>query len=460
MPKVLIANRGEIACRIIRGCRRLGYSSVAVYSEADADAQHVRQADEAYPIGPAPVRESYLKVEAIIEAALSSGARFVHPGYGLLSENAGFAEAVEAAGLIWVGPAPTSIIAMGDKGRARDLAIAADVPVLPGSPRLDLTDEAGIAGAGDQVGFPLLVKASGGGGGIGMRLVEKAEDLAKSVKAVSALAERTFGDGGVFLERHVARARHIEVQIFGLGDGRVFHLFDRECSIQRRFQKVIEEAPAPRMADTTRAAMTEAACRLAASQNYAGAGTIEFIVDDQGGVDDEGGGFYFLEMNTRIQVEHPVTEMITGQDIVGLQLSLAAGDSLDRIAGISPQMSGHSIECRLYAENPAKKFFPSPGTLERFELPEESEGLRIDAGFVEGDTVTPFYDPMIAKIITAGINREAAVAAMAAALDRVDVGGIVTNLAFLKRVIGHPEFIAAKVDTRFIDRHGPALTVD
>ena len=454
MPKVLIANRGEIACRIIRGCRRLGYSSAAVYSEADADAQHVRQADEAYLIGPAPVRDSYLKVEAIIEAALSSGACFVHPGYGLLSENAGFAEAVEAAGLIWVGPAPASIIAMGDKGRARDLAVAAGVPVLPGSPRLDLADEVGIAAAGDQVGFPLLVKASGGGGGIGMRLVEKAEDLAKTVKAVSALAERTFGDGGVFLERHVARARHIEVQVFGLGDGRVFHLFDRECSIQRRFQKVIEEAPAPRMPDMTRTAMTEAACRLAASQNYAGAGTIEFIVDD------EGGGFYFLEMNTRIQVEHPVTEMITGQDIVGLQLSLAAGDSLDRIAEISPEMNGHSIECRLYAENPAKKFFPSPGSLERFQLPEESEGLRIDTGFVEGDTVTSFYDPMIAKIITAGIDREAAVAAMAAALDQVDVSGIVTNLAFLKRIIGHPEFIAAKVDTRFIDRHGPALMED
>jgi len=300
----------------------------------------------------------------------------------------------------------------------------------------------------------LLVKASGGGGGIGMRLVEKAEDLAKTVKAVSALAERTFGDGGVFLERHVARARHIEVQVFGLGDGRVFHLFDRECSIQRRFQKVIEEAPAPQMPDTTRAAMTEAACRLAAGQNYAGAGTIEFIVDD------EGGGFYFLEMNTRIQVEHPVTEMITGQDIVGLQLSLAAGDSLDRIAEISPEMNGHSIECRLYAENPAKKFFPSPGSLERFQLPEESEGLRIDTGFVEGDTVTSFYDPMIAKIITAGIDREAAVAAMAAALDQVDISGIVTNLAFLKRIIGHPEFIAAKVDTRFIDRHGPALMED
>jgi 3-methylcrotonyl-CoA carboxylase alpha subunit len=452
MSKVLIANRGEIACRIIQSCRRLGYSPVAVYSEADADSQHVLLADEAYPIGPAPVRESYLNIDAVLEVARSSGVRFVHPGYGLLSENAGFAEAVQAAGLTWVGPTPANIIAMGDKGRARDLAMAADVPVLPGSARLDLADEEGLTSAGAQVGFPLLVKASGGGGGIGMRLVEKPEDLAKTVKAVSALAERTFGDGGVFLERHVARARHIEVQVFGLGDGRVFHLFDRECSIQRRFQKVIEEAPAPRMPEETRAAMIEAACRLAASQDYAGAGTIEFILDD------EGGGFYFLEMNTRIQVEHPVTEMITGQDIVSLQISLAAGDPLDRIFATLPRKSGHAIECRLYAENPAKKFFPSPGILERFVLPEASEGLRIDTGFVQGDTVTPYYDPMIAKIITSGADRAEAVARMAAALDTVEVGGIVTNLEFLKRVIDHPEFISAKVDTRFIDRHLAILT--
>ena len=452
MSKVLIANRGEIACRIIRCCRRLGYSPVAVYSEADAEAQHVRLADEAYPIGPAPVRDSYLNLDAILEAARISGARLVHPGYGLLSENAGFAEAVEAAGLIWVGPSPASIIAMADKGRARDLAIAADVPVLPGSPRLDLSDDQGLAAAGRRVGFPLIVKASGGGGGIGMRLVERPEDLAKVAKAVSALAARTFGDDGVYLERHVARARHIEVQVFGLGDGRVFHVFDRECSIQRRFQKVVEEAPAPRVSEATRAAMTEAACRLAASRNYASAGTVEFILDD------EGGGFYFLEMNTRIQVEHPVTEMITGLDIVGLQLSLAAGDSPDKIAAISPGITGHAIECRLYAENPAKKFFPSPGTLERFGLPVEIDGRRVDTGFIEGDTITPYYDPMIAKIITSGVDRAEAMAAMAAALDEVEVRGIVTNLEFLKRVIRHPGFVAAEVDTRFVDQHAAALT--
>ena len=452
MQKVLIANRGEIACRITRSCRRLGYASVAVFSEADASAQHVLLADEAYPIGPAPVRESYLRIEAILDVAARSGARFIHPGYGLLSENTSFAEAVEAAGLVWVGPAPASITAMADKGRARDLAVAANVPVLPGSPRLDLENDAAVVAAGDQVGYPLLVKASGGGGGIGMRLVEKAGDVVKTARTVSALAERTFGDGGVFFERYVARARHIEVQIFGLGDGRVFHLFDRECSIQRRFQKVIEEAPAPRVSAATRAEMTEAACRLAAGQNYAGAGTIEFILDD------ETGAFYFLEMNTRIQVEHPVTEMITGQDIVGLQLSLAAGETLDALADQPPEYSGHSIECRLYAENPAKKFFPSPGILERLQLPEAAPDLRIDTGFVEGDTVTPYYDPMIAKIITSGPDRPAAVAAMAAALARIEVSGITTNLEFLKRVAAHPEFLVAQTDTRFIERHGTALT--
>ncbi len=451
MSKVLIANRGEIACRIIRGCRRENFSPIAVYSEADADAQHVHLADAAYPIGPAPVRESYLNTDAILEAARKSGATLVHPGYGLLSENAGFAEAVEAAGLTWVGPSPDSIVAMGDKGRARDLAIAAEVPVLPGSPRLDLDDEAGLAAAGAEVGFPLLVKASGGGGGIGMRLVEKPEDLAKTAKAVSALAERTFGDGGVFLERHVARARHVEVQVFGLGDGRVFHLFDRECSIQRRFQKVIEEAPAPRVPEATRRAMGGAACRLAASRNYAGAGTVEFILDADAG--EDGGGFYFLEMNTRIQVEHPVTEMVTGVDIVGLQLAQALGEDIDAIAELSPAVSGHAVECRLYAENPAKRFLPSPGKLEKFSMPAPSDRVRIDTGFTQGDTITPFYDPMIAKIITLGADREEALVRMSEALGSIEVEGIITNLDFLKRVIEHPEFARGEVDTRFVDRH-------
>jgi 3-methylcrotonyl-CoA carboxylase alpha subunit len=451
MTKVLIANRGEIACRIVRGCHALGLSPIAVYSEADAGARHVQLADEAYPIGPAPVRESYLNIDAILEAARLSGASLVHPGYGLLSENAGFAEAVQNAGHIWVGPSPSNITEMGDKGRARDLAVAADVPVLPGSPRLNLTDDRGIQEAGAKVGYPLLVKASGGGGGIGMRLVEKPEDLVKTAQSVSALAERTFGDGGTFLERHVPRARHVEVQVFGLGDGRVFHLFDRECSVQRRFQKIVEEAPAPGVPAATRAAMSEAACRLAGSRNYAGAGTVEFILDA------DSGHFYFLEMNTRIQVEHPVTEMITGEDIVALQLSLATGQSPDRLADRSPAASGHAIECRLYAENPAKRFLPSPGRLERFRLPKERDGIRVDTGFAEGDTITPYYDPMIAKIITAGADRESAIGAMTAALNEIEIAGIVSNLAFLKRVIGHPAFVAGDVDTRFVDRNLTAL---
>ena len=452
MHKVLIANRGEIACRIIRCCQEQGFATVAIYSEVDATARHVQGADEAWPVGPAPVRESYLKIEAILDVARQSGARFVHPGYGLLAENAGFAAAVRQAGLIWVGPDAATIAAMADKGRARDLAIAIDVPVLPGSPRLDAGDADALAAAADQVGFPLLVKATGGGGGIGMRLVASAEGLLKTAQAVSALAERTFGDSGIFLERHVARARHIEVQVFGLGDGRVFHLFDRECSIQRRFQKVIEEAPAPGLPPETRAAMAEAARRLAASQDYAGAGTVEFILDD------DTGRFFFLEMNTRIQVEHPVTEMITGHDIVALQLALAAGEPLDHWVDQTLTWTGHALECRLYAERPEKNFLPSPGTLDRFGLPDAAPGLRIDTGFVEGDTITPFYDPMIAKVITSGADRAAAVTAMQAALDRIEIAGIRTNLTFLKRVIRHPAFLAGTLDTRFIDRHKAVLT--
>jgi len=449
---VLIANRGEIACRIIRSCRVLGLETVAVFSEADAEARHVKLADTAVPVGPPPVRESYLDINAILAAAKSTGAALVHPGYGLLSENAGFAQAVADAGLFWVGPAPATITAMADKAAARTIASAAGVPVLPGTDRLDPKDEAAMRIAAEEIGYPVLVKASGGGGGIGMRSVENAEGLAKTVKAVSDLAARTFGDGGVFLERHVARARHVEIQVFGLGDGRVTHLHDRDCSVQRRFQKVIEEAPAPGLSDATRAAMAEAACRLAESQSYAGAGTVEFILDA------ETEAFFFLEMNTRIQVEHPVTEMVTGADLVALQLRLALGEDLSAECAAPPPLAGHAVECRLYAENPAKRFLPSPGPLERFRLPDEDAGLRIDTGFTEGDVITTFYDPMIAKIITHGADRDAALTRMSAALGEVEVVGIATNLEFLRKAVTHPEFAAGDMDTRFIDRHGVDLT--
>lgn len=451
MKKVLIANRGEIACRIIRSCRGLGLSPVAVYSEADAEAQHAQLADEAYCIGPARVHESYLKIEAILGAAQEADVDFVHPGYGLLSESPHFAHAVTQAGRIWVGPAPGTIAEMADKQRAREIAVAAHVPILPGSRKFGLNDLSALESEAAAVGFPLLIKATGGGGGIGMQPCRGPGALGKTAESVMQLAERAFGDGSIFLERFIQRARHIEVQVFGLGDGRVFHLFDRECSIQRRFQKIVEEAPAPGLSSDVRRSMAQAACRLAASQNYKGAGTIEFIYADE--TDD----FFFLEMNTRIQVEHPVTEMITGVDIVNLQLSLAGGEDLGSLVGSEPNLNGHAIECRLYAENPEKNFLPAPGTLTALHLPPQSDTVRIDTGFVAGDRITPFYDPMIAKVITRGPDRPAAIAAMREALEQIYIEGIQTNLLFLQRIMSHPVYTAGSMDTRFVERYKPDL---
>src|SRR5262245_19036266 len=379
MKKVLIANRGEIACRAIRSCRALGLKTVAVYSEADGKALHVAEADEAQPIGPAPAKQSYLVADNILSAARASGADAVHPGYGFLAENSGFARAVAAAGLTWIGPTPDSIDDMGDKERARLLARAAGVPILPGSARFTPGDLAGLDEAASTVGFPLLVKAAAGGGGIGMRRVDRPEDLAKVVEATQTLAGKSFGDGTIYLERRLAKARHIEIQVFGFGDGRAVHLFERECSIQRRFQKIIEETPSPGLKPATRAAMAEAAVALVRQERYRGAGTIEFVVDA------ETDAFYFLEMNTRIAVEHPVTEMTTGLDLVGLQIRLARGDDLSTLTQETIGQQGHSIECRLYAENPAINFLPSPGPLKRFRLPTVGDGLRIDTGVREGD---------------------------------------------------------------------------
>ncbi|MBH67588.1 MAG: acetyl-CoA carboxylase biotin carboxylase subunit [Rhodospirillaceae bacterium] len=447
MYKVLIANRGEIACRIIRSCKLLGYSTVAVYSEADKSAQHVQLADEAYHIGPAPVHESYLNREIIINTALRSKAHLVHPGYGLLSENPNFAAAVKGAGLIWVGPSAQTILAMGDKGQARNLAVASKVPIVPGSAPIPLDDPCLLGKIANDLGFPLMVKATGGGGGIGMRLVKEPSKLSATVTSVSALAERTFGDNGIFLERHISNARHVEVQIFGLGDGRVFHLSDRECSIQRRFQKVIEEAPAPNISEELRKKISDAACRIASDQFYSGAGTVEFIFDN------ENNNFYFLEMNTRIQVEHPVTELISGEDIVQLQLMLAVGHDLGHMVIQPPKFHGHAIECRVYAEKPEKNFIPTPGLLKKFSLPTASSTIRIDTGFSEGDIVTPFYDPMVAKIIAYDTTRKGAVAAMKNALDNTLVEGISTNIRFLKNVINHPNFQNGDINTNFIETH-------
>ncbi len=447
MQKVLIANRGEIACRVIRSCRDLGLATVAVYSEADAEALHVALADEAQPIGPPKAQESYLKADAVIAAAKAVGADAVHPGYGFLAENADFAAAVAAAGLIWVGPRPATIEDMGDKERARLLAKAAGVPILPGSPRFPPGDLGGLEAAAAAVGFPLLVKASAGGGGIGMQRVADPDKLRSVVESTQNMAARAFGDGTVFLERLVAKARHIEIQVFGFGDGRAVHLFERECSIQRRFQKIVEESPAPNLGAETRQAMAEAAVALASQERYRGAGTVEFVVDA------ESGDFYFLEMNTRIQVEHPVTEMTTGLDLVALQLRLAAGEDLSELAAGPARQQGHAIECRLYAENPAKNFLPSPGRLEVFRLPEAKDGLRIDTGVRQGDQITIYYDPMIAKVVGYGADRQEAIAHTVAALEAIEVAGVVTNVPFLARTLRHAAFAAGDTHTGFVEQH-------
>ena len=361
-----------------------------------------------------------------------------------------FATAVAGAGLTWIGPAAETVKAMGDKQRAREIAIAADVPVVPGSGRLELDDTAGIEAQAAAIGYPLLVKAAGGGGGIGMRRVDRAEDLLATVEATKSMAEKAFGDDTVFMERFVGRARHVEVQVFGFGDGHAVHLFERDCSLQRRFQKVIEESPAPSLGQDVRDRLAEAAVRLCRAVNYASAGTVEFIVDV------ECGDFYFLEMNTRIQVEHPVTEMVTGTDLVAMQIQLAAG-RLDRLEQADVKLNGAAIECRLYAENPARMFLPSPGPLTRFRLPAESDGLRIDTGYREGDMVTPHYDPMIAKIIAWGSDREAARQRAAAALQQIEIEGLKSNRDFLIACLDHAEFRAGDVHTGFIDVHGKAL---
>lgn len=444
MKKLLIANRGEIACRIIRAARALGVSTVAVYSEADANALHMTLADQAVAIGPSPATQSYLRIDALLEAARRTGADAIHPGYGFLSESSAFASAVLASGLTWVGPAPATIEAMGDKQRARELAIAAGLPVLPGSPCFAPGSLETLEAAAQAVGYPLLVKASAGGGGIGMQRVDEPAKLRTSVERTQSAAARSFGDGSVFLERFIARARHVEIQVFGMGDGQCVHLFERDCSLQRRFQKIVEESPAPGLPRETVARMAETAVALAASQHYAGAGTIEYVVDT------ETGEFFFLEMNTRIQVEHPVTELVTGTDLVAAQLRLAAGEDLGNShERTSP--NGHAIEARLYAENPAKRFLPSPGKLSRFDLPQDLPGVRIDTGLRAGDTVTPFYDPMIAKIIAHGPDRTTAIARMRSALDAVQIEGLATNRDFLRTVMTDPGFVAGDVWTGFVD---------
>jgi acetyl-CoA carboxylase biotin carboxylase subunit len=453
MNKVLIANRGEIACRIIKSCQKLGIKTVAIYSEADENSLHKALADEAICVGPAKSTESYLNVPAVLKAAKDTGANAIHPGYGFLAENTDFADSIVAQGMKWVGPAPETILLMGDKDRARAIAQKAGVPVLLGSPRFEVGSLENIEEHANKVGYPLLVKASAGGGGIGMKLVLNEQDLLKVAQSTQALALRSFGDGTIFLERYVKQARHIEIQIFGDGKGNAIHLFERDCSIQRRFQKVIEESPAPHLSTELRNEIAISAVNLAKSQNYAGAGTVEFIFDD------ESKNYYFLEMNTRIQVEHPVTEMVTDMDLVAMQLQLVFNKDFEvKQEGIKQR--GVAIECRLYAENPKKMFLPSPGILTTMTFPEESDSIRIDTGYREGDKVTPYYDPMISKVITWGENRDKAIATMIGALTDTKIEGLFTNLPFLLDILKHGEFQQGNVNTGFIKLHAEELNID
>ena len=447
--RLLIANRGEIACRIIRTAKAMGLHVIAVYSDADRHAPHVAMADEAYLIGPAAAQKSYLDQDAILAAAAASGAEAIHPGYGFLAENAAFAERLAAAGLVLVGPSAAAIRAMGSKAEAKQLMAAAGVPLVPGYHGAD-QDLQQLRSAADEIGYPVLLKASAGGGGKGMRVVETADALDAAVDSARREALAGFGDDRLLVEKYLLKPRHIEVQILADGHGQVRHLLERDCSLQRRHQKVVEEAPAPDFDPQTRQEMTAAAVAAAQAVDYVGAGTVEFIVDADG-------GFYFMEMNTRLQVEHPVTEMITGLDLVDWQIRIAQGAHID-FSQDAVTAAGHAIEVRLYAEDPGRGFLPQTGTLQKLALPTARPNVRVDAGVVTGGQVTVFYDPMIAKIIAHGADRDQARRTLAAALASTEIVGVKTNRGFLAAVLNDTDFAAGAVDTGFIERHLAALT--
>ncbi|RFB68103.1 MULTISPECIES: acetyl/propionyl/methylcrotonyl-CoA carboxylase subunit alpha [unclassified Herbaspirillum] len=460
--KILIANRGEIACRVAETARKLGIKTVAVYSEADTHAKHVAACDEAVLIGPAPAKESYLLGDKIIAVALATGAQAIHPGYGFLSENAGFAEACAKAGLVFIGPPASAIHAMGSKSAAKALMEKANVPLVPGY-HGDNQDADFLQKEADRISYPVLLKASAGGGGKGMRIVEKSEDFKAALASCKREAINSFGDDKVLVERYLTRPRHIEIQVFADGHGECVYLFERDCSVQRRHQKVLEEAPAPGMSEERRRAMGDAAVAAAKAVGYVGAGTVEFIANQDG-------SFYFMEMNTRLQVEHPVTEMITGLDLVEWQLRVAFGEHLP-LRQEQLQLNGHALEARIYAENPEKGFLPSIGTLRYLHTPpavhfrvdslgshvQTPAAVRIDSGVREGDAISPFYDPMIAKLIVWGKDRDAALANMAAALAQYRIVGLATNIGFLQRLIAGKAFSTADLDTGLIERNHDAL---
>ncbi|MCD9104594.1 acetyl/propionyl/methylcrotonyl-CoA carboxylase subunit alpha [Bradyrhizobium japonicum] len=445
---LLIANRGEIACRVIRTARAMGLRTVAVYSEADRDAMHVALADEAVLLGPARARDSYLSVERLIEAARKTGVEAVHPGYGFLSENAEFARACLEAGLVFVGPTAAMMTAMGSKSGSKELMEKAGVPLVPGY-HGEAQDDATLSKAADKIGFPILVKASAGGGGRGMRIVRSADELGPAIVSAKREAKAAFGDDRMLIEKYVDNPRHIEVQIIGDSHGNLLSLFERECTLQRRHQKVIEEAPSPTLNPAQRETVCAAARKAAGAVNYVGAGTIEFVSD--------GKDVFFIEMNTRLQVEHPVTELITGIDLVEWQLRVAFGEALP-LKQDEIKLNGHAVEARVYAENPTKNFMPSVGRISTWRLPAETGGLRIDAGYREGDTVSPYYDAMLAKMIAWAPTRDVAIERLNRGLQDSDVRGIVTNIPFLSALMTHPKVRTNAIDTGFIERELAGLT--
>lgn len=446
--KILIANRGEIACRVIETAHKLGIRCVAVYSEADANARHVRMADEAFLLGPAASKDSYLRADKILAIAKQSGAEAVHPGYGFLSENEEFAKACEDAGVVFIGPPVTAIAAMGSKSAAKKIMHDAGVPLVPGY-HGDDQDDAVLKAESAKIGYPQLLKAAYGGGGKGMRVVWQSDEFDAALASARREAKAGFGNDKMLLERYLTKPRHIEIQVFADNHGNAVYLAERDCSIQRRHQKVIEEAPAPSFSPAQRQAMGEAAVKAAKAIDYRGAGTVEFLFD-------EDGSFYFMEMNTRLQVEHPVTEMITGQDLVQWQLLVAAGEPLP-LTQAQVQLDGHAIEVRVYAEDPDNDFLPATGKLTYLRQPEASRNVRVDTGVVEHDEVTPYYDPMIAKLIVWDESRDRAISRMLRALDDYRIAGVTTNLGFLTSLVEHPAFKAAELDTNFINKHQQSL---
>ena len=443
IDKILVANRGEIALRVMRSARELGIKTVAVFSDADEQSLHVRMADEAVHIGPSPAAQSYLLGEKIIEAAKTTGAQAIHPGYGFLSENARFAEAVDKAGLIFIGPPPKAIEVMGDKLAAKDAVSNYDIPMVPGS-STGITDPQAAMKEASEIGFPVLIKAAAGGGGKGMRIVHSAEDFIEQMNRAISEAESAFGDGSVFVEKFITKPRHIEIQVLGDQHGNIIHLFERECSVQRRHQKVVEEAPSAVVSPEMREKMGQCAVDVAKACGYYGAGTVEFIVD-------ENLDFYFLEMNTRLQVEHPVTELITGVDLVKEMIYIAEGKELT-IKQEDLVILGHSIESRVYAEDPYNNFLPDIGTLHTYERP-QGAGVRVDDGYDEGMEIPIFYDPMISKLISYGKDREEAIQRMSRAIEEYHISGVETTLSFCQFVMKHPSFISGDFNTNFVQEH-------